>query len=36
LRQRFGGKRQLLVDFAEDYAQVDIEGAEIASREGSV
>jgi ABC-2 type transport system ATP-binding protein len=35
LRARFGGKRQLLVDFAEDYAQVAVEGAEITAREGS-
>jgi ABC-2 type transport system ATP-binding protein len=34
LRQRFGGKRQLIVDFAEVYPTIEIEGAEIASREG--
>jgi ABC-2 type transport system ATP-binding protein len=35
LRDRFGGKRELVVDFAEDYADVSIEGANIASREDS-
>lgn len=34
LRDRFGGKRELVVDFAEDYADVSIAGAEVASREG--
>lgn len=30
LRQRFGGKRQLIVDFAEDYTEAEVEGATIA------
>jgi len=34
LKERFGGKRQLLVDFAENYADVTIEGAEIVNRDG--
>ena len=34
LRQRFSGERQLLVDFAEDYPDVSVPGAEIASRDG--
>lgn len=34
LRQRFGGKRELVVDFAEDEDLGEIEGATIASREG--
>jgi ABC-2 type transport system ATP-binding protein len=34
LRRRFGGKRELLVDFAEDYADVGVQGAELSSREG--
>ena len=34
LRDRFGGKRELVVDFAEDYADVSIAGAAVASREG--
>jgi ABC-2 type transport system ATP-binding protein len=34
LRERFGGKRKLVVDFAQDYARVDVEGAEIVEREG--
>lgn len=35
LRDRFGGKRELVVDFAEDYADVSIEGAAVARREDS-
>jgi ABC-2 type transport system ATP-binding protein len=35
LKERFGGKRELVVDFAEEYADVSVGGAEIASREGS-
>ncbi len=31
---RFGGERELVVDFAEDYADVSIAGARIADREG--
>lgn len=34
LRQRVGGERELVVDSAEDYADVAIEGAEVAAREG--
>ena len=34
LKAQFGGKRELLVDFAEDYPSPQIEGAEIAGREG--
>ncbi len=35
LRDRFGGKRELLVDFAEEYPDVSVEGAEIGMRAGS-
>ncbi|MBN2547912.1 MAG: ATP-binding cassette domain-containing protein [Anaerolineales bacterium] len=34
LRQRFGGKRQLIVHFAEEYPEVSVEGAEVAGRDG--
>lgn len=34
LRRRFGGKRELVVDFAEEYEQADTEHAEIAERDG--
>ncbi len=34
LRQRFGGERDLVVDFAEDYADVAIAGARVAERDG--
>lgn len=34
LRERFGGKRQLLVDFAEQYEDISIEGAELSERDG--
>jgi len=34
LRQRFGGERELVVDFAEVYEEVSVEGAEVATREG--
>jgi ABC-2 type transport system ATP-binding protein len=34
LRQRFSGARQLTVDFAEDYPDVSVPGAEISSRDG--
>jgi ABC-2 type transport system ATP-binding protein len=34
LRQRFGGERELVVDFAEDYADVAVDGAQVAVREG--
>jgi ABC-2 type transport system ATP-binding protein len=32
LVKRFGGERELVVDFAEDYANVEIDGARIADR----
>ena len=35
LKERFGGQRQLVVDFAETYPQTDIDGAEIIAREGT-
>ena len=34
LRDRFGGKRELVVDFAEECGDASIEGAEIGEREG--
>ena len=34
LRDRFGGKRELVVDFTEEYETVEVEGAELAVREG--
>jgi ABC-2 type transport system ATP-binding protein len=34
LRRRFGGERELVVDFAEDYADVSIDGAQVVQREG--
>ena len=34
LKIRFGGKRQLIVDFAEDYEIISIEPAVIADRQG--
>ena len=34
LRQRFGGERQLLVDFAEDYPDVSVPDAQVANRDG--
>ncbi|MEK7326676.1 MAG: ATP-binding cassette domain-containing protein [Chloroflexota bacterium] len=34
LRQRFGGERELVVDFAEDYEEVSVEGARVAGRDG--
>lgn len=34
LRERFGGKRRLIVDFADEYDNVDIEGAEVIQRHG--
>ena len=34
LRERFGGKRELVVDLAEDYADVSVPGAELGEREG--
>ncbi len=35
LHERFGGKRELVVDLAEDYAAIEVEGAEIVRREGN-
>ncbi|MBE9473363.1 MAG: ATP-binding cassette domain-containing protein [Chloroflexi bacterium] len=35
LRERFGEKRQLIVDFVEEYEIISIEGAVIADQEGS-
>jgi ABC-2 type transport system ATP-binding protein len=35
LRDRFGGKRKLVVDFAEEYDSVTIEGAFVAERKGT-
>jgi ABC-2 type transport system ATP-binding protein len=34
LRERFGGERELVVDLAEDYDDVSVEGAQVAAREG--
>ncbi len=34
LRDRFGGKRKLVVEFAEKYAAYDINGAEITAHDG--
>jgi ABC-2 type transport system ATP-binding protein len=34
LRGRFGGKRELVVDFDEDYDAVVVEGAELVDRDG--
>jgi ABC-2 type transport system ATP-binding protein len=34
LNERFGSKRSLLVDFAEFYPSVEIEGAELVERQG--
>lgn len=34
LRHRFGGKRQLMVDFVEPYGDVAVEGATIVERDG--
>jgi ABC-2 type transport system ATP-binding protein len=33
LVRRFGGERELVVDFAEDYANVEIDGARVARRD---
>ncbi len=35
LREKFGGKRQLVVDFAENYSDAPVDGAEIAGRDGN-
>jgi ABC-2 type transport system ATP-binding protein len=34
LRRRFGGERELVVDFAENYPDVSVEGARIVKRDG--
>jgi ABC-2 type transport system ATP-binding protein len=34
LRERFGGERELVVDFAEDYTDIPVEGATVLAREG--
>jgi ABC-2 type transport system ATP-binding protein len=34
LQERFGGERELVVDFAEAYADVSVEGARVAARDG--
>lgn len=34
LQSRFGGERELVVDFAEEYEDVSIEGATVIAREG--
>jgi ABC-2 type transport system ATP-binding protein len=33
LVRRFGGERELMVDFAEDYANVEVDGARVADRD---
>ena len=35
LRERFGEKRQLVVDFVENYEIISVEGAEIEKRQGN-
>jgi ABC-2 type transport system ATP-binding protein len=34
LRDRFGGKRELIVDYAEEYQDATVEGAEVVERDG--
>ncbi|MBA3531282.1 MAG: ATP-binding cassette domain-containing protein [Ardenticatenales bacterium] len=34
LMERFGGNRELVVDFAEEYPAVDVEGAAVVARDG--
>jgi ABC-2 type transport system ATP-binding protein len=34
LKSRFGGRRELVVDLAEDYEEVSVAGAEVVFREG--
>jgi ABC-2 type transport system ATP-binding protein len=34
IRKRFGGKRRLMVDFAENYPEVTVEGAQVTERDG--
>ena len=35
LRERFGGKRELSVELAQEYGEVAVEGAEVVSRDGA-
>ncbi|MGD8822246.1 MAG: ATP-binding cassette domain-containing protein [Anaerolineales bacterium] len=35
LRRRFGGKRELQVEFSQSYSQLEIEGAEVVRTEGN-
>lgn len=35
LHERFGGKRQLIVDFGEDYGEVHVDGAHVTERVGT-
>ena len=35
LQTRFGGLRQLVVDFADSYADVNVDGAQIVSRDAN-
>jgi ABC-2 type transport system ATP-binding protein len=35
LRERFGGRRELVVDFAQEYESVAVDGAQIVGREGT-
>lgn len=34
LQERFGGERELVVDFVEDYPEISIDGASVIAREG--
>jgi ABC-2 type transport system ATP-binding protein len=34
IRKRFGGKRRLMVDFAEEYPEISVEGAQVTERNG--
>ena len=34
LRRRFGGERELVVDFADEYGDVSVEGARVVERDG--
>lgn len=34
LRDRYGGNRKLIVDFAQEYEKVDVDGAKVVDREG--
>ena len=34
IKQRFGGQRELVVDFAEVYNEIQVEGAQVIGREG--